>query len=157
MPGDETSTSAVAPTASLDLDRQVCYSLSIAARGVVAVYKPLLEPLGLTHPQYLVMVALWQHGRLQVKELGALLSLDSGTLSPLLKRLDTMGVVSRERSTSDERQVMVSLTERGQLLRRDAEHVHEEVVRRLGLDPEELEQLNLMLERVKKSVSSAPG
>jgi len=88
----------VEPTDSLALDQQVCYALSIAARGVVAVYKPLLEPLGLTHPQYLVMVALWQHGPQHVKELGALLALDSGTLSPLLKRLDSMGLVTRQRS-----------------------------------------------------------
>jgi len=156
VPGDETLSSTVEPDDSLDLDQQICYALSIAARGVVAVYKPLLAPLGLTHPQYLVMVALWQHGPLHVKELGMLLSLDSGTLSPLLKRLDTMGLVSRERSTSDERQVTVALTRRGESLRRDAEEVHAQVVRRLGLDTAELEQLRDVLERVKESVGDAP-
>jgi MarR family transcriptional regulator, organic hydroperoxide resistance regulator len=135
-------------TDSLDLEQQVCYALSIAARGVVAAYKPLLDPLGLTHPQYLVMVALWQHGPLQVKELGALLALDSGTLSPLLKRLEAMGLVSRRRSERDERQVTVSVTDRGNDLRRAALSVHEEVVRRLGLDDGELTQLQEVLKRV---------
>ena len=142
---------------ALALDQQVCYSLSIAARGVVAAYKPLLEPLGLTHPQYLVMVALWQHGPLHVKDIGGLLSLDSGTLSPLLKRLDAVGLVRRRRSTTDERQVTVTLTERGEGLRADAEKVHEEVVRRLGLDPDELTQLQVVLDRVKESVAGASG
>lgn len=155
MPGDETSSLMVEPIDSLGLDQQVCYALSIAARGVVAVYKPLLEPLGLTHPQYLVMVALWQHGPQHVKELGALLSLDSGTLSPLLKRLDTMGLVLRQRSARDERQVTVSLTESGVRLRRDAVEVQAEVVRRMGLEMTELEQLRHMLVRVRKSVASA--
>jgi len=147
----------VEPKDSLALDQQVCYALSIAARGVVAVYKPLLEPLGLTHPQYLVMVALWQHGPQHVKELGALLALDSGTLSPLLKRLDTMGFVSRQRSARDERQVTVSLTERGVRLRQDALRVQEQVVHRLGLDETELNQLRHVLKRVTESVASASG
>lgn len=138
---------------SLDLEQQVCYALSIAARGVVAAYKPLLDPLGLTHPQYLVMVALWQHGPLTVKGLGALLSLDSGTLSPLLKRLDAMGLVSRRRSSTDERQVTVALTDRGRRLRRRAEKVHLEMVRRLGLDVVELAQLQSVLQRVTEATT----
>jgi DNA-binding MarR family transcriptional regulator len=132
----------------LDLEQQVCFGLSIAARGVVATYRPLLEPLGLTHPQYLVMVALWQHGALSVKELGGLLALDSGTLSPLLKRLDGAGLVRRQRAATDERSVVVTLTDQGQRLRADAERVHEGVVRRLGLDVVELQQLHDVLGRV---------
>jgi len=147
----------VEPTDSLALDQQVCYALSIAARGVVAVYKPLLEPLGLTHPQYLVMVALWQHGPQHVKELGTLLALDSGTLSPLLKRLDSMGLVTRQRSAHDERQVTVSLTQSGMRLRDEAEKVQEQVVRRLGLDEPELEHLRDVLKRVTESVALASG
>jgi DNA-binding MarR family transcriptional regulator len=139
----------------LVLEQQVCYALSIAARGVVAAYKPLLDPLGLTHPQYLAMVALWQHGPLQVKELGGLLSLDSGTLSPLLKRLDAMGLVSRRRSPADERQVTVALTDRGRRLRRPARKVHEEVVRRLGLAEEELTHLQSVLKRVNEATERA--
>lgn len=141
----------------LDLEQQVCYGLSIAARGVVATYKPLLEPLGLTHPQYLVMVALWQHGPLSVKELGGLLALDSGTLSPLLKRLDVMGLVRRQRAVADERQVRVTVTERGQQLRAAAEKVHEGVLRRLGLDPDELEHLQRALRRVIEATAGSTG
>ena len=81
----------------LALERQVCFALSVAARNVVAVYRPVLEPLGLTHPQYLVMLALWQHGSLSVKDLSGLLQLDPGTLSPLLKRLEAAGLLRRER------------------------------------------------------------
>jgi DNA-binding MarR family transcriptional regulator len=142
-------------TDSLDLEQQVCYALSIAARGVVAAYKPLLDPLGLTHPQYLVMVALWQHGPLQVKELGALLALDSGTLSPLLKRLEAMGMVSRRRSERDERQVTVSVTDQGRELRQAAQEVHEQVVLRLGLDDDELTLLQDVLKRVSGAIAPA--
>jgi DNA-binding MarR family transcriptional regulator len=137
----------------LVLEQQVCYALGIAARNVVAAYKPLLEPLGLTHPQYLAMVALWQHGPLQVKELGALLSLDSGTLSPLLKRLDGMGLVSRRRSSTDERQVMVAVTDEGRRLHRPAQRVHEEIVRRLGLADDELADLQSVLARVQQATA----
>jgi DNA-binding MarR family transcriptional regulator len=136
------------------LEQQVCYRLSIAARGVVAAYKPLLEPLGLTHPQYLAMVALWQHGPLQVKELGAFLCLDSGTLSPLLKRLSAMGLVQRERRPDDERQVVVTLTERGEQMREPAQKVHDEIVRILGLDEEELAQLQSVLDQVTEATDA---
>lgn len=138
----------------LSLERQVCYGLSIAARGVIAAYKPLLVPLGLTHPQYLVMVALWQHGPLTVKDLGALLSLDSGTLSPLLKRLDMTGLVTRQRAAYDERQVLVTLTPSGEKLRERAATVHEEVERRLGLSEQEIEQLQAVLTRVSQAIAS---
>jgi DNA-binding MarR family transcriptional regulator len=137
----------------LTLEQQVCHALSIAARRMVAAYKPLLEPLGLTHPQYLTMVALWQHGPLQVKDLGALLSLDSGTLSPLVKRLESMGLVARRRLLSDERHVTVTLTERGRGLRTAAEGVQEETVRRLGLDDDELAQLRTALQRVNAATT----
>jgi len=136
------------------LEQQVCYRLSIAARGVVSAYKPLLEPFGLTHPQYLAMVALWQHGPLQVKELGGLLCLDSGTLSPLIKRLDAMGLVQRERNRPDERQVVVTLTERGERMREKAEKVHDEVVRILGLDDHELAHLESVLDRVTRATGA---
>src|SRR4051812_45274223 len=85
----------------LALEQQVCFALAVAARNVIAVYRPLLEPMGLTHPQYLVMLALWQHEPLSVRELGRLLQLDPGTLSPLLKRLESSGYVRRARSEHD--------------------------------------------------------
>ena len=145
------------PASGLDLEQQVCFGLSIAARGVVAAYRPLLEPLGLTHPQYLVMVSLWQHGAQTVKQLGALLMLDSGTLSPLLKRLETMGLVLRTRQGADERRVLVEVTADGTLLRADAEHVHDRVVERLGLSPEELTHLQSVLEQLIDATTSTSG
>src|SRR5882672_8601208 len=82
----------------LSLEDQVCFALSVAARGIVGVYRPVLEPLGLTHPQYLVMLALWEHGEVSVKELSALLQLEPATVSPLVKRLEAIGYVGRRRS-----------------------------------------------------------
>ena len=87
----------------LALERQVCFALSIASRSVLSIYRPLLDPMGLTHPQYLVMLALWGDSPLSVKEIGKLLQLDSATLSPLLKRLSAAGLVTRTRSADDER------------------------------------------------------
>src|SRR3954453_17626729 len=104
----------------LALEHQVCFALSVAARGVVAVYKPLLEPMNLTHPQYLVMLALWQHAPLSVKDLSRLLQLDPGTLSPLLKRLEAAGYLRRTRNPRDERALAVELTGEGRALRRQA-------------------------------------
>src|SRR5580693_24770 len=104
----------------LALERQVCFALSIAARTVLAVYRPLLEPMGLTHPQYLVMLALWERSPRSVKELGSALHLDSATLSPLLKRLETLGYLTRERSAEDERLLTVELTKTGRALRSEA-------------------------------------
>src|SRR5688500_7830901 len=96
-PGAVTTSETLDAEDMLALERQVCFALSVAARNVVAVYRPVLEPLGLTHPQYLVMLALWQHGPLSVRELSGLLQLDPGTLSPLLKRLEAAGYVRRDR------------------------------------------------------------
>ncbi|MEV4724351.1 MarR family winged helix-turn-helix transcriptional regulator, partial [Micromonospora humida] len=112
----------------LALEEQVCFALSVAARGVVAVYRPLLEPMGLTHPQYLVMLALWQYAPLSVRELSRLLQLDPGTLSPLLKRLEAAGYLRRERDPADERSLAVSLTGSGRALRAQAEQIPPAVV-----------------------------
>jgi MarR family transcriptional regulator, organic hydroperoxide resistance regulator len=132
----------------LALDQQVCFALAVAARNVVAVYRPLLEPMGLTHPQYLVMLALWQHQPLSVRELSRLLQLDPGTLSPLLKRLETSGLVVRGRDKNDERTLAVTLTDKGRLLRDDAEKIPPAVVDKLGMDLEELRALHASLTRV---------
>ncbi|MEU8228026.1 MarR family transcriptional regulator [Actinoplanes sp. NPDC048967] len=132
----------------LALEQQVCFALSVAARGVVAVYRPLLEPMGLTHPQYLVMLALWQHAPLSVRELSGLLQLDPGTLSPLLKRLEAIGYLRRERDPADERSLAVTLTPAGQALRSQAEQIPPAVVQRLGMPIEELRSLHAALTRV---------
>jgi len=132
----------------LELERQVCFALSVAARSVVGIYRPLLEPMGLTHPQYLVMLALWQHASLSVRELSGLLQLDPGTLSPLLKRLEAIGYVRRQRDPADERSLAVTLTDKGRALRAEAEKIPPAVVARLALPMEELESLHAALTRV---------
>jgi DNA-binding MarR family transcriptional regulator len=136
------------PENMLALERQVCFALSVAARNVVAVYRPVLEPLGLTHPQYLVMLALWQHGPLSVKELSSLLQLDPGTLSPLLKRLEAAGLLRRERDQKDQRNLALALTDKGQSLRAEAEKIPAGIVERLGMPIEELMSLHGTLTRV---------
>jgi len=128
----------------LTLDQQVCFALSVADRRVVALYRPLLEPLGLTHPQYLVMVALWQHAPVPMRELGRLLALDSGTLSPLLTRLETAGLVERVKATR-ERSVTVVLTDQGRDLRQRAQAVPDGMSARLGLDVQDLAVLHTTL------------
>ena len=132
----------------LALDQQVCYALAVASRNVIALYKPLLEPMGLTHPQYLVMLALWEETPLTVSELGRRVSLDPGTLSPLLKRLESGGLVTRGRDPKDERALAVSLTPKGARLRRRAEKVPPAIIARLGLEVTELESLRDGLTRL---------
>ena len=125
----------------LALDRQVCFALAVASRTVVSLYRPLLEPMGLTHPQYLVMLALWESGPLRVSELAGRLSLEPATLSPLVKRLEAGGLVTRRRDPDDERAVSVTLTPDGRALRDRAEHIPPAVVARLGMELPELEEL----------------
>ncbi|MDL4818273.1 MarR family winged helix-turn-helix transcriptional regulator [Actinomadura opuntiae] len=132
----------------LALENQVCFALVVASRSVLALYRPLLEPMGLTHPQYLVMLALWEHGRLSVKELSRLLQLDPGTLSPLLKRLESAGLVRRERDVRDERLLAVTVTEAGRALRAEAERIPATIMQRLGMGRGELEDLHGTLTRV---------
>jgi MarR family transcriptional regulator, organic hydroperoxide resistance regulator len=145
------TTREMAPTDAEDmlaLERQVCFALSVAARNVVAVYRPVLEPLGLTHPQYLVMLALWQHGPLSVKDLSGLLQLDPGTLSPLLKRLEAAGLLRRERDATDQRNLALALTDKGRALRTEAEKIPAGIVERLGMPIEDLMSLHGALTRV---------
>ena len=132
----------------LELERQVCFALSVAARSVVGLYRPLLEPMGLTHPQYLVMLALWQHAPLSVRDISRLLQLDPGTLSPLLKRLEVTGYVRRQRDPADERSLAVTLTDAGRALRAEAEKIPPAIVARLGMPIQELESLHAALTRV---------
>ena len=141
----------------LALERQVCFALSVAARSVVAVYRPVLEPLGLTHPQYLVMLALWQHGPLSVKDLSGLLQLDPGTLSPLLKRLEAAGLLRRERNPKDQRNLALALTDKGIALRAQAEKIPAGIIERLGMPVEDLMELHGVLTRVIAASQRALG
>ncbi|MBF6177421.1 Organic hydroperoxide resistance transcriptional regulator [Nocardia otitidiscaviarum] len=144
-----------APDDPLRLDRQVCFALAVANRSVLAVYRPLLEPLGLTHPQYLVMLALWGESPMSVKAIAEAIELDSATLSPLLKRLETAGLITRRRDRRDERTLLVDLTERGRAMRREAERIPPAVVERLGVSLADLEQLRDVLTRVNKAARRA--
>jgi DNA-binding MarR family transcriptional regulator len=139
----------------LALERQVCFALAIAARSVIALYRPVLEPMGLTHPQYLVMLALWEFEPVSVKDLSGMLQLEPATLSPLLKRLESAGLLRRERDTKDERALAIALTEKGRALRDDALKVPPAIVDRLGLDIDELMQLHERLTRVIAAARNA--
>jgi DNA-binding MarR family transcriptional regulator len=142
---------------ALRLDNQLCFALYAASRAMIRAYQPLLEPLELTYPQYLVMLVLWEQDGPSVRELGDRLQLDSGTLTPLLKRLEARGLVRRQRDTTDERVVHVTLTDAGRALRRRAQRVPEKLL--CALEPlplkdvaslrERLRQLTAALERVR--------
>ncbi|MEU8055946.1 MarR family winged helix-turn-helix transcriptional regulator [Microbispora bryophytorum] len=138
----------------LALENQVCFALAVASRSVIGLYRPLLEPMGLTHPQYLVMLALWQYAPLSVKDLSRLLQLEPATLSPLLKRLETAGLVERRRASDDERSLAIVLTGEGRALREQAEKVPVAIVERLGMELTELRSLHQALTRV---ISAANG
>ena len=125
----------------LALDRQVCFALAAASRSVIGVYRPVLEPLGLTHPQYLVMLALWERSPRSLGDLAAALYLEPATLSPLLKRLESAGYLQRRRSESDERALAIELTPEGQALRERALAVPSTIVSRLGVPVEQLERV----------------
>ncbi|MCJ1714199.1 MarR family winged helix-turn-helix transcriptional regulator [Curtobacterium sp. VKM Ac-2922] len=125
----------------LALDRQLCFALAATSRSVIGLYRDLLEPMGLTHPQYLVMLALWEHDPRSVREIAGKLRLDSATISPLLKRLEASGYLRRTRSTTDERQLEVSLTTAGRALRERARAVPVKIAERLGWPLARLEAL----------------
>ncbi|GGU17486.1 MarR family winged helix-turn-helix transcriptional regulator [Nocardioides albus] len=141
----------------LALDQQVCFGLAVAARSVIGLYRPLLEPLGLTHPQYLVMLALWEEEPLRVSELGRKVQLDPGTLSPLLKRLEAQGYVRRERNKSDERSLAVVLTNQGRALRDDAEKIPPAIVERLDMNVDDLMELHRRLLEVIAAATREPA
>ncbi|GAB7108784.1 MarR family transcriptional regulator [Streptomyces phaeofaciens JCM 4814] len=156
-PGDMTPTTAPGTPAEdwLRLDRQICFSLHAASRAFNGVYRVLLKDLGLTYPQYLVMLVLWEHGDLPVKKLGEHLRLDSGTLSPLLKRLEAAGLVRRERSARDERSVEIRLTEDGLALRERALRVPRRIGSATGFDLAEISALRERLDQLTSALDAA--
>jgi DNA-binding MarR family transcriptional regulator len=129
----------------LDLDRQICFPLYAATRAVTRRYGDVLADVGLTYPQYLVMLALWTDGPLSVGDLGRRLRLDSGTLTPLVKRLEAAGRVERRRDAHDERRVVVTPTPEGERLRDDVAGVPREVARSIGMTTDEFVQLHHLL------------
>ncbi|MFF3911188.1 MarR family winged helix-turn-helix transcriptional regulator [Streptomyces sp. NPDC001848] len=142
---------------SLLLDDQLCFALYAAQRAVTAAYRPFLEDLGLTYPQYLVLLVLWERGETTVKELAAALRLDYGTVSPLLKRLEAAGLVRRERSARDERSVLVAVTGRGEELRERAARVPGALLTATGLDGPEIARLREELWRLAEKAEAAAG
>jgi DNA-binding MarR family transcriptional regulator len=145
------------PSPSLTLDDQLCFALYAASRAVTARYRPMLEAIGLTYPQYLVMMLLWEEDHQTVGQLGARLALDSGTLSPLLKRLTAAGLVTRHRRVEDERSVAIALTDSGRALQQKALPISEAMISAINFDTGEFtelkERLRVLVERVSSGES----
>ena len=141
-------TASLPDGAELLLDSQLCFPLYTAARQVVALYTPVLKPLGLTYTQYVVMLVLWEQHELSVGEIGRRLHLDSGTLTPLLKRMEAGGLVARSRSGSDERMVLIRLTERGEALKARAAGIPRQIGACIPLQPEEAAMLYSLLYKI---------
>jgi DNA-binding MarR family transcriptional regulator len=145
---------------NLQLDNQLCFALYAASRAVTSAYRDALSELDLTYPQYLALLALWENDGITVSTLGTRLQLDSGTLSPLLKRLDVAGLVERRRSSEDERRVTVHLTPRGLALREHADQVQRRALAAVDLTPTEIDTLRRLSIRLCDSVAaeqSSPG
>ncbi len=143
----------VLPAPSLALDDQLCFALYAASRAVTARYRPMLDAIGLTYPQYLVMLLLWESDNQTVGQLGNRLALDSGTLSPLLKRLTTAGLVTRHRRVEDERSVSIALTDAGRALQAKAAAINEEMIGAIGFRPDEFDELKAQLRVVTERVN----
>ena len=149
------------PAPSVALDDQLCFALYAASRAVTARYRPMLDAIGLTYPQYLVMLLLWESDNQTVGQLGSRLALDSGTLSPLLKRLTTAGLVTRNRRVEDERSVSIALTDSGRALEDKAIAISEQMIGAIGFDTSEFDdlkaRLRLLTERVNATDLSVAG
>ena len=139
---------------SLLLDDQVCFALYAASRAVTARYRPLLDELGLTYPQYLVLLVLWEQDSVSVRELGTALQLESSTLSPLLKRLEAAGLLRRERRLDDERSVAIRLTDEGAALRERAREVPPAMGDAMGLTPEQDAAVKQLLRLITSNVTA---
>ena len=141
----------------LQLDNQICFAVYSAAHAFNRVYKPLLDRLGLTYPQYLVMLVLWEHDDVPLKDIGERLFLDSGTLTPLLKRLEAADLVKRTRSTEDERQVLIALTPKGQALREKARAVPQAILASSACSLGELSSIKNDIVALRDRLNAALG
>ena len=142
---------------ALELDRQVCFALAVASRSVIGIYRPILEPLGLTHPQYLVMLALWGDGTLRFRELADMLRIDPATLSPIVKRLEYSGLIERVPVDGDERTFALVTTATGRALRERALAVPPAVVERLGVPVDRLMALRDDLTAIIEAIDRDPA
>ncbi len=136
----------------LKLENQLCFPLYACAKEVVKMYKPFLDEIGLTYTQYIAMMVLWERKKVNVKSLGEHLYLDSGTLTPMLKKLESHGLIMRERTASDERNVMVTLTEKGEELKKKAAVIPEKIKQCISLDIDEAAALYRLLYKVLEQV-----
>lgn len=141
-------------SAWLRLDHQLCFALYSSSLAMTKLYKPLLDPLGLTYPQYLVMLVLWEGDGVAVSELGRRLTLDSGTLTPLLKRLESSGLLMRERDAADERRVLLKLTTAGRALKAKAAKIPAEVACASGCEFDDLVELTTRVKQLRDAVLS---
>jgi DNA-binding MarR family transcriptional regulator len=141
----------------LTLDKQFCFSLYSASLAMTKTYKPLLEKIGLTYPQYLVMLVLWQQDNILVKDIGELLFLDSGTLTPLLKRMEAAHLVQRTRDEQDERQVRITLTANGKKLKQAAKSIPVSIMCASGQSAEVLMQLRAQLSQIRDDINQSLG
>jgi DNA-binding MarR family transcriptional regulator len=139
-------------TNELALDRQVCFALYSASRATTAVYRPMLDKLGVTYPQYLVLLVLWEKDGRGVKDICAELDLDTGTLSPMLKRLEGLGFIERRRLSSDERRVEIHLTETGSALRAEALDIPRKLAEKTGMDVDDLVKLKESLDALTSAL-----
>lgn len=140
---------------NLLLEKQLCFRLYTLNKLMCRLYAPVLKSLGLTYPQYLVMLVLWQNrSGIAVKDLGGKLDLDSGTLSPLLKRIESQELITRIRQTTDERVVIIKLTEKGRELQQSAEHIPAQMFAVTGLSPEKLQSLTGELDQLIENLSN---
>lgn len=149
------------PIESMKLDNQICFAIYASSREITKLYRPLLQEIGLTYTQYVTMLALWEKDNVTVSELGNRLYLDSGTLTPLLKKLEAAGLVQRTRDKNDERSVLVTVTAEGEALREKAVDIPNQLVCKLDATPEEgialLSQMHELLSRMKRYSAQADG
>lgn len=139
----------------LRLENQLCFPLYACSKELIRKYKPYLDQLDLTYTQYITMLVLWQNGRQNVKDLGKVLLLDSGTLTPVLKKLESKGFIKRARSTEDERSLIVTITEKGEALKDKAASVPASIAKGITLEPEEAKCLHQLLYKVLDSLQHA--
>ena len=137
----------------LKLDKQLCFSVYVLHREIMQCYRPILKNIGLTYPQYITMMTLWEKDDVMVNQVGEILQLDNGTLTPLLKRLESKGYLERKRSKEDERVVKINLTEKGAKLKENASYIPIELEKAMNLNLEEMEQLKTLSDKVVQKIN----
>lgn len=137
----------------LKLDKQLCFSVYVLHREIMQCYRPILKNIGLTYPQYITMMTLWEKDDVTVNQVGEILQLDNGTLTPLLKRLESKGYLERKRSKEDERVVKINLTKKGAKLKENASYIPIELAKAMNLNLEEMEQLKTLSDKVVQKIN----